>query len=117
MPAIPFLAAFLTKKEYYRKKDLGSNAISLSDFIHFYTIVYTFITFKLPSLSTKERKANFNINDLIFRKKFNLPSGALLSAEHSFTKYNSAESRTNKYKLFGTKSKQIFQIYRGNLFF
>ena len=35
----------------------------------------------MPSLSTKERKANFNNNDLIFRKKFNLSSGKLLSAE------------------------------------
>ena len=35
------------------------------------------------------------------RKKFNLPSGTLLSAE-----YNSSESLTNKYKLFATKSKQ-----------
>ena len=35
----------------------------------------------MPSLSTKERTANFNNNDLIFRKKFNLHSGTLLSAE------------------------------------
>ena len=34
----------------------------------------------MPSLSTKERKAKFNTDDLIFRKKFNLPSGTLLSA-------------------------------------
>ena len=37
----------------------------------------------IKSLSTKERKANLNANDLIFRKKFNLPSGTLLSAEYS----------------------------------
>ena len=55
----------------------------------------------MPSLSRKERKAKFNTNDLIFRKKFNLPSGTILSA-----KYNSAESPTNKYKLFGTEPKQ-----------
>ena len=60
----------------------------------------------MPSLSTKERKANFNNNDLIFRKKFNLPSGTLLSAERSSNEYNSAESLTNKYRLSGTKSKQ-----------
>ena len=59
----------------------------------------------IKSLSTKERKANLNANDLIFRKKFNLTSGTLLSAEYSLTEYNSAESLTNKYKLFGTKSK------------
>ena len=54
----------------------------------------------MPSLSTKERKAKFNTDDLIFRKKYDLPSGTLLSAERS-----SAESLVNKYKLFGTKSK------------
>ena len=56
---------------------------------------------KISSLSTKERKAKFNTNNLTFRKKFSLRYGTLLSAE-----YNSAESLTNKYKLFGTKSKQ-----------
>ena len=66
----------------------------------------------MPSLSTKERKAKFNTDDLIFRKKFSLPSGALLSLssyvdiERSSAEYNSAESLTSKYKLFGTKSKQ-----------
>ena len=35
----------------------------------------------MASLSTKERKAKFNTSDLIFRKKFNLPSGTLLSVE------------------------------------
>ena len=60
------------------------------------------------SLSTKERKAKFNTDDLVFRKKFNLPSGTPSGkpAERSSTEYNSAESITNKYKLFGTKSKQ-----------
>ena len=37
----------------------------------------------MPSLSTKERKAKFITDDLIFRKKFDLPSGTLLSAERS----------------------------------
>ena len=58
---------------------------------------------KISRLSTNERKAKFNTNDLIFRKKIHLPSGTLLSAERSFTEYNSAESLeslTNKYKLF-----------------
>ena len=55
----------------------------------------------MPIPSRKETKAKFNTNDLIFRKKFNLPSGTILSA-----KYNSAESSTNKYKLFGTEPKQ-----------
>ena len=54
----------------------------------------------MPSLSAKERKAKFKTDDLILRKKFNLPSRTIPSAE-----YNSAESLTNKYKLFGTKSK------------
>ena len=73
----------------------------------------------MPSLSTKERKAKFNTDDLIFRKKFSLPSGALLSLssyvdiERSSAEYNSAKSLTSKYKVFGTKSKQlIFQIYK-----
>ena len=59
------------------------------------------------SLSTKERKAKFNTDDLIFRNKSNLPSGTLLSLSScADIEYNSAESLTNKYKLFGTKSKQ-----------
>ena len=67
----------------------------------------------MSRLSTKERKAKFNTNDLIFRKKFNLPSGTLLSAE-----YSSSESLTNKYKLFATKSKQTvnFSNITKNLF-
>ena len=55
----------------------------------------------MPSLSAKERKAKFHTNDLIFRKKFKLPSGTLLSAGRSSTEYNSAESLeslANKYK-------------------
>ena len=52
----------------------------------------------MPSLSTKERKAKFNNDDPIFRKKSNLSS-------YVGIEYNSAESLTNKYKLFGTKSK------------
>ena len=47
----------------------------------------------MPSLSTKESKAKFNINALIFRNKIYLPSGTLLSAE----------SLTNR-------SKQIFNF-------
>ena len=43
----------------------------------------------MSSLSTKERKAKFNTDDLIFRKKSNLSS------------YFDIE-----YKLFGTKSKR-----------
>ena len=70
----------------------------------------------MPSLSTKEKKAKFNTDDLIFRKKFNSPSGTPLSlssyvdtecnfTERSSAEYNFAESLTSKYKLFGTKSK------------
>ena len=33
----------------------------------------------MPNLSTKERKAEFNANDLIFRKESNLPPATLLS--------------------------------------
>ena len=51
---------------------------------------------KIISLSTKERKAKFNTADQNFRKQSNLPFGTL-----------SAEPLTNKYQLFGTKSKQI----------
>ena len=60
----------------------------------------------MPSLSIKERKAKFNTNYRIFRKESNLPSGTLLSLSSYFNiEYNSAESLTNKYKLFETKSK------------
>ena len=66
------------------------------------------------SLRTKERKAKVNNDDLIYRKKFSLPSGSLPSAECSSIEYNSAEllkSLTNKYKLFGTKSKQTVNFF------
>ena len=53
----------------------------------------------MPSLSTKGRKAKFNTDDLIFRKKSN-------SSSYVDIEYNSADSLTNKYKLFGTKSKR-----------
>ena len=53
----------------------------------------------MPSLSIKERKAKLNTDDPIFRKKSNLSS-------HVDFKYNSAESLTKKYKLFGTKLKR-----------
>ena len=53
----------------------------------------------MSSLSTKERKAKFNNDDLIFRKKSNLSS-------YFDSEYNSAESLKNKYELFGTKSKR-----------
>ena len=54
----------------------------------------------MPSLSIKERKAKFNTDNLIFRKESNLPSG------YVDNEYHSAESLTNKYKLFRTKSKR-----------
>ena len=61
----------------------------------------------MPSLSTKERNAKFNTDDLIFRKKLNLPSRTLLSlSSYVYTEYNSAESLINKCNFFGTKSKQ-----------
>ena len=66
------------------------------------------------SLRTKERKAKVNNDDLIYRKKFSLPFGSLPSAECSSIEYNSAEllkSLTNKYKLFGTKSKQTVNFF------
>ena len=77
---------------------------------HYKKMFYFFLRKeKMPSLSTEERKAKFNTNDLIFTKKFNLPFGILLCAERSSTEYKFAElleSLKNKYKLFGTKSKQ-----------
>ena len=60
----------------------------------------------MPNLSTKERKAKLNTDDLIFRKESSLPSGTLLSlSSYIDIEYNSAKSLTNKYKLIGTKSK------------
>ena len=59
------------------------------------------------SLLTKERKANLNTDDLIFRKKSNLPFGTpLSSSSYVDIENNSAESLTNRHKLFGTKSKR-----------
>ena len=61
----------------------------------------------MTSLSTKERKAKFNTDYLIFRKESNLPSGTLLSlSSYVDFEYSSAESLTNKYKLIGIKSKR-----------
>ena len=53
----------------------------------------------MPSLSTKQRKAKFNTDDLIFRKNSRLSSDFDIE-------YNFAESLTSKYKIFGTKSKR-----------
>ena len=53
----------------------------------------------MPSQSRKERKAEFNTDDLILRKKSNL-------SRYVDIEYSSAESLTNKYKLFETRSKQ-----------
>ena len=65
----------------------------------------------MPNLSTKERKAKFNTDDLIFRKESNLPFGTLLSlSSYADIKYNSAESLTNKYKFFGTESKRTINF-------
>ena len=52
---------------------------------------------KMSRLSTKERKAKFTTNDLIFRKKFNLPS------EHYYL-LNRQQANQNK--------QLIFQIYQ-----
>ena len=47
---------------------------------------------KMPNLSTKERKAEFNTGDLIFRKESNLPFGTLLSLSiYVDIEYNFAE--------------------------
>ena len=48
----------------------------------------------------KRKKSKFNTDDLIFRKKYNLSS--YFDIEYNYFD----ESLTNKYKLFGTKSKQ-----------
>ena len=61
------------------------------------------LAFSLLILNKKTKK--FNTDDLIFRKKSNLPS-------YFDTEYNSAESLTNKYNLFGTKSKLPERIDR-----
>ena len=62
---------------------------------------------KMPSLSIKGKKTKFNTDDLIFRKESNLPPRILLYLSNYFDiEYNSAESLKNKYKLYGTKSKQ-----------
>ena len=59
---------------------------------HYKKMFYFFLRKeKMPSLSTEERKAKFNTNDLIFTKKFNLPFGILLCAERSSTEYKFAE--------------------------
>ena len=61
----------------------------------------------MSSLSTKERKAKFNTDDLIFRKESNLPFRTLLSlSSYVDIECNSAESLTNKDKIFGIKSKR-----------
>ena len=67
----------------------------------------------MSSLSTKEIKVKFNTDNLIFRKESNLPSGTLISlSSYVNIEYNSAKSLTNKYKLFGTKSKQTFNTLK-----
>ena len=86
----------------------------------FLKLIFTFLFIQYKkSPSTKEKKAKFNTDNLIFFKKFSLPSETLLSIssyvdiERSSAECNSAASLTNKYKFFGTKSKQtVFQIYQ-----
>ena len=51
----------------------------------------------MKSLPKKEREAKRNANDLIFRKRFSLPS-------ETSTEYKSPKSIINKYKVFETKS-------------
>ena len=47
----------------------------------------------MPNLSTKEIKAKFNTDDLIFRKESNLPFKTLLSlSSYVDIEYNFAES-------------------------
>ena len=58
-----------------------------------------FIKTKMPSLSIKEREAKLILMIRFSEKKSTLSS-------YVDIEYNSAESLTNKYKLFGTKSKQ-----------
>ena len=82
----------------------------------FHIVIFEIKWYERLSLPTKEIKAKFNTDDLIFRKKINLPSGTLLSLssyvdiECGSAEYNSAESLTNKYKLFKTKSKQTINF-------
>ena len=57
----------------------------------------------MQSLPKKEREAKHNANDLIFRKKFSLPSGP--SAEQKATK-----PLIKKYNVFETKSQQTVNI-------
>ena len=73
---------------------------------------FTFFLFSIRNENAKpvnkrKKSTKFNTNYQIFRKESNLPSGTLLSLSSYFDiEYNSAESLTNKYKLFGTKSKR-----------
>ena len=90
---------------------------------NFYFFFIQYKKRKMPSPSTKEKKAKFNTDDLIYLKKFSLPSETLLSLssyvdiERSSAECNSTASLTNKYKFFGTKSKQtVFQTYQKKLF-
>ena len=57
----------------------------------------------MPSLSTTERKAKLNTDDLIFIKKSNLST-------YFDIEYNSPKSLINEYKLFETKSKRTINF-------
>ena len=57
----------------------------------------------MPSLSKEERNVKSNTDDLILRKKLNLSSSFDIG-------YISAESLTNKCKLFWTKSKRTINF-------
>ena len=61
----------------------------------------------MASILIKTKKAKCNTGNLIFRKKCSFPSGTLLSlSSYVGIGYNSAEPLTDKYRLFGAKSKQ-----------
>ena len=71
---------------------------------------FCFFLFSMRNENAKpinKRKSKFNTDDLIFLKKSILPFGTLpYLSSYVDIEYNSAESLTNKYKLFETKSKR-----------
>ena len=76
------------------RKNIWSHSVHPNNYKkYFYFFFIQYEKRKILCLSTKERNEKFKTNDLIFRKKINLPSGTLLSA-----KCNSTESLTNKSK-------------------
>ena len=63
---------FLNDHRNMRSISMHLNHYKKNSYFYFFFFIQ-YKKRKMPSLSTKERKTKLNTDDLVFRKKFNLP--------------------------------------------